>query len=189
MLGAQLGFLRHRADDGDAPGFVGVSLHGLFLHFVAAFVADLERRVHQVVPLLRNAEGAFLVALPDAIQAPGLALGIAAPGLVNPFGLFFADHGITVLFQHFSECHIRLEPGDVGDRFHEFPNLRKFQAGIRKDRRHIRVHIPNKMQKDGGIFASGEGDIDHAVPMLIPFADALLRHDHLGRKRQRLHLL
>ena len=103
MLGAQLGFRRHRADDRDAPGFMGVSLHGLFLHFVAALVADLERRVHQIVPLFRNAEGAFLVGAPDAIQAPGLALGIPAPGFVDPFGLFLADHGITVLFQHFPE--------------------------------------------------------------------------------------
>ena len=52
MLGAQLGFLRHRADDRDAPGFVSIPLHGLFLHFIAALVADLERRIHQVVPLL-----------------------------------------------------------------------------------------------------------------------------------------
>ena len=108
VLGAELRFLRHRADDGDAPGFVGVSLHGLFLHFIAALVADLERRVHQVVPLIRNPEGAFLGDTPDAIQAPGLALGAPAPGFVDPFGLFLADYRITVFFQHLPECHVRL---------------------------------------------------------------------------------
>ena len=108
VLGAELRFLRHRADDGDAPGFVSVSLHGLFLHFIAALVANLERRVHQVVPLIRNPEGAFLGDTPDAIQAPGLALGAPAPGFVDPFGLFLADYRITVFFQHLPECHIRL---------------------------------------------------------------------------------
>ena len=107
VLGAELRFLRHRADDGDAPGFVGVSLHRLFLHFIAALVADLERRVHQVVPLIRNPEGAFLGDTPDAIQTPGLALGTPAPGFVDPFCLFFADHGITVLFQNLAESHVR----------------------------------------------------------------------------------
>ena len=108
VLGAQLGFRRHRAYDGDAPGFVGVSLHGLFLHFITALVADLERRVHQVMPLIRNSEGAFLGDAPDTVQAPGLALGTPAPGFVDPFCLFFADHGITVLFQNLAEGHVRL---------------------------------------------------------------------------------
>ena len=51
LLGAQLGFLRHGGDDGDAPGFLGVFLHGLFLHFVAAARTDLEGSAQHILPL------------------------------------------------------------------------------------------------------------------------------------------
>lgn len=51
LLGTQLGFLRHGGDDGDAPGFLGVFLHGLFLHFVAAARTDLEGSAQHILPL------------------------------------------------------------------------------------------------------------------------------------------
>ena len=52
LLSTQFGFLRHGGDNGNAPGFLGVFLHGLFLHFVTAARTNLEGSAQHILPLL-----------------------------------------------------------------------------------------------------------------------------------------
>ena len=189
LLGAQLGFLRHGGDDGDAPGFLGVFLHGLFLHFVAAARTDLEGSAQHILPLLGQMKAAGAAVAPDAVNLLQHFGRVAALDSLNPFGLLFADDGIAALLNDLSEGHVRPDPRYIGRGFDELPYFREFEAGIRKDGRHIRVHLPDDMQKDGAVFASRKGNIDLAVPVFIPLADALLRHRYLSLQREALLLL
>lgn len=44
------------------------------------------------------------------------------------------------------------------------------------------------MQKDSGVLAARKGDIDHAVPVFVPFPNAKLCFEDLRLQRQVLHL-
>lgn len=114
--------------------------------------------------------------------------GIAYPDTVYPLTLLLADNGIAVLSNDLPESHDRPEPCHVIHCFHKFPNLGEFQACIRKHSRSLRIEGPNQMQKNGGILAAGEGNIDHAIPMFVPFPDAKLRFENLCIQREVLHL-
>ena len=86
---------------------------------------------------------------PDAVNLLQHFSGITASDTLNPFGLFFADDRITAFLNDLSECDVRSDPRYIGDGFHELADFREFEAGIRKDGRHIRVHLADNMQKDG----------------------------------------
>lgn len=189
MLGAQLGFLRHGGDDGDTPGFSGVFLHGLFLHFVAAARTDLEGSAQHILPLLGQMKAAGAAVAPDAVNLLQHFGRVAALDALDPLGLFFANDGIATLLDDLAETDLRPEPRHIGRGSHELADLRKFEASIRKNGRHIRVHLPDDMQKDGGVLAARERDVDIAVPVLIPLADALTGHIDFGLQWEALLLL
>ncbi len=151
MLGAQFGFLRHGGDDGDAPGFLGVFLHGLLLHFVAAACTDLEGSAQHILPLFGQMKAAGAAVASDAVNLLQHFSRIASLDSLNPFGLLFPDNGIAALLNDFSESHVRPDPRYVGRRLDELADFREFEAGIRKHGRHIRVHLPDDMQKDGAV--------------------------------------
>lgn len=126
---------------------------------------------------------------PDAVNLLQHFGRIAALNSLNPLGLFFADDGIAALLNDLAEGDVRPDPRYIGRGFDELADFREFEAGIRKDGRHIRVHLPDDMQKDGAVFASRKGNIDIAVPVFIPLSDALLRHRYLSLQREALLLL
>ena len=128
MLGAQLGFLRHSGDDGDAPGFLGVFLHGLFLHFVAAARTDLEGSAQHILPLLGQMKAAGAAVAPDAVNLLQHFGRVAALDSFNPFGLLFADDGIAALLNDLSEGDVRPDPRYIGSGFHELADFREFEA-------------------------------------------------------------
>ena len=149
LLSAQLGFLRHGGYDGNTPSFLGVFLHGLFLHFVAAACAYFEGSAQHILPLLGKVKAAGAAVAPDAVNLFKHLCRVAALDSFNPFGLFLSDDGITAFLNDLAEGNFRPDPRYVGDRFHELADFREFEAGIRKDGRHIRVHFAHDMQKDG----------------------------------------
>ena len=149
LLGAQLGFLRHGGDDRNTPGFLGVFLHGLFLHFVAAACAYFEGSAQHILPLLGKVKAAGAAVAPDAVNLLQHFGRVAALDSFNPFGLLFADDGIAALLNDLSEGDVRPDPRYIGRGFDELADFREFEAGIRKDGRHIRVHFAHDMQKDG----------------------------------------
>lgn len=149
LLGAQLGFLRHGGDDRNTPSFLGVFLHGLFLHFVAAACAYFEGSAKHILPLFGQMKAAGTTIAADTVNLFQHLCRVATLDSFNPFGLFLSDDGIAALLNNLAEGHLWPDPRYVGDRFHELADFREFEAGIRKDGRHIRVHFAHDMQKDG----------------------------------------
>ena len=130
ILFPQLAFRRHGADDRDAPGFMGILFQRLLFHFIAAFRADLERRVKQIAPACGHTEFRVLSVLLNAVEILPHDQRVALAGSLDPLRLLLADHGITVFLQHLPKGHSGLKPRHIGDGFYKGAYLREFEAGI-----------------------------------------------------------
>ena len=83
----------------------------------------------------------------DPEDVLSIHLRVAAPDAVYPVALFLADHRVAVLFDDFPKGHIWLEPRYIRYSFHEPPDLREFQTGVRKDGRYVRILRTHQIQQ------------------------------------------
>ena len=117
--------------------------------------ADVKRRVEHVLPSFSDFEAGRLTVGPDAIEVLLDIIGIllAESDPVNPFRLFFRDARIAAFLNDLAECELRLYPNDVFLGFHEFPDLREFQAGVTVNGDDLRVESSADVQENGAVLA------------------------------------